>query len=368
MAFFLFPCSFFLSAAVAADGPINTDDPAYLRRQYAWFSAQDPVRQQQLRKLDADFRQLAPEDQARLTKVMQAYNAWLAKLPDADRSRVLGAPNAAERLEEVRRLREREWVESLPRPYREEYAALDPDARREKVREWRAEEAERRDEWALAQKHWAENPGGKVPGVFANERPAVEAFVAHLRENLSEAERRSVDDARIGLDESGLWFGYGFVLARLADLHPIFPWTRVGPKDWKELPDEVRRKLPRPAEMPREIRRTQGRWPGFAVEVAAYARAKDLTIPPLGDCRKDQMPPEVIQALEKWEKELKKSEAGRADLKALDEAQGKWPDYPRMIVTLARKHRQPLVGWALPTPPGQPQFWDRLRAARKGRP
>jgi hypothetical protein len=120
--------------------------------------------------------------------------------------------------------------------------------------------------------------------------------------------------------------------------------------------------------MPREVRRAQGRWPEFAAEVTAYARAKDLTIPPLGDCRKDQMPPEVIPVLDKWEKELKKSEAGRADLKALDEARGKWPDYPRMIVTLARKHRQPLVGWTLPTPPGQAQFWDRLRAARKGRP
>ena len=50
--------------------------------------------------------------------------------------------------------------------------------------------------------------------------------------------------------------------------------------------------------------------------------------------------------------------------KALDEAQGKWPDYPRLVVDLARKHKQPLVGWTLPTPPNQPQFWDRLRAAK----
>src|SRR5690242_6974867 len=224
MACFLFPFSFFLSAVVAADGPINTDDPAYLRRQYAWFQTRDPARQQQFRKLDADFRQLAPEDQARLTKVMQAYNAWLGKLPEADRQRVLVAPNAADRLEEVRRLREREWVESLPRPYREEYAGLDADARRQKVQEWRAEEAERRAEWALAQRHWAENPGGRLPSAFQRDnRPALDAFTAHLRENLSEAERRSLDEARAGLEESDLWFGYGFVLARLADLHPIFP-------------------------------------------------------------------------------------------------------------------------------------------------
>jgi len=353
-----------LCLLVAADGPFNPDDPAYLRRQYAWFQAQDPGRQQQFRKLDAEFRQLPPEDQVRLTKVMQAYNAWLAKLPEADRQRVVAAPTSAERLEEVKRLREREWVESLPRPYREEYAALDLDARRQKVREWRAEEAERRDEWALAQKHWAENPGGKVPPVFENERPAIEAFAAHLRENLSESERKSLEDARAVFDESRLWFAYGFTLVRLADQHPIFPWTKVGPKDWKELPDEVRRKLPRPVDLPREVRRAQGRWPDFAVEVTAYCTRHDLSVPPLGDCRKDAMPPEVVQVLGKWERELKKTEAGRADLKALDEDQGKWPDYPRRIVDLARKHKQPLPGWTLPTPPNQPQFWERLRAAR----
>src|SRR3954469_19406451 len=111
-------CVVLVTTLLAADGPVNTDDPAYLRRQYAWFQAQDPARQQQLRKLHNDFQQLPPEDQARLTRVMQAYNAWLAKLPEGDRQRVLTAPSPAERLEEVRRLREREWVESLPRPYR----------------------------------------------------------------------------------------------------------------------------------------------------------------------------------------------------------------------------------------------------------
>src|SRR4051812_34705014 len=29
---------------LAADGPVNPADPAYLRRQYAWFQAQDPAR------------------------------------------------------------------------------------------------------------------------------------------------------------------------------------------------------------------------------------------------------------------------------------------------------------------------------------
>src|SRR5437762_14288991 len=95
--------AFCILTAAAADGPLNPVDPAYLRRQYAWFQAQDPSRQQQLRRLHADFQQLPPEVQARLTKVMQAYNAWHAKLRAADLQRALSTGSAADRLAELKR-------------------------------------------------------------------------------------------------------------------------------------------------------------------------------------------------------------------------------------------------------------------------
>ena len=349
----------------AADTPLNPDDPPYLRRQYAWFQAQDLSRQQQLRKLHTEVQQLPPEDQARLTKVMQAYNAWLAKLPEADRRRVLAAPTPAARLDEVRKLREREWVDAQPKPYRDEYAALPEPARREKVQEWRAEEADRREEWALAQKQWAEHPIGKTPAVIANERPAIDAFVAHLRENLSEPERKSLDEARTALDDFGAWFGYGFLIVRLAEQHPIFPWAAVGPREWSELPEEWKRAFPR-QDLPKDLRKAKGRWPEFAAELTAHARRNNLTLPPLGEAKRQQMPPEVVQLLDKLEPRLRRGgELGKADLKDLSDAQGKWPEYPRLIVELARKHKQPIPGWTLP---GQPQFWERLRAGKaKGR-
>jgi hypothetical protein len=366
MAFFLFPFSFFLSIATAAhDTPVNPDDPGYLRRQYAWFQAQDPARQQQLRRLHADFQNLLPDEQARLTKVMQGYHAWLAKLPEADRQRVLAAPTAADRLEEVRRLRQRDWVDTLPKVYRDEYARLDDDARRQKVQEWRAEEAERREEWAIAQRHWTDNPPGRTPPVFVNDRPAVEAFVARLKENLSEAERKALDDARAAADDYGHFLWYAFEIVRLSDLHPIFPWKTVGPREWKDLPEEVRKELMADRRFrPKKIGSLpgEGRWPEFAVEITAYCRKNNLKLPPLGDCRKDQMPAEVVGFLDKLERDGRKSDAIRADLKALDEAQGKWPDYPRLVLDLARKYKYPIPGWTLP---GPPQFWDRLRAGKR---
>lgn len=363
---FVFCFSLGMTTLVAADGPLNTDDPNYLRRQYAWFQAQEPQRQQQLRKLHAEFQHLPADEQARLTRVMQRYNAWLTGRPEADRQRVLNAPSPAERLEEVRGLREREWVESLPRPYREQYTALAPAARRAKVREWQEEEADRRDEWAAVQRHWVENPSGKLPAVLADGGKSLDPLVAHLRPNLSDAEQRVLDEARAAMDEYGNAVGYVFAIARLTDLHPLLPFTRIGPRNWQDLPDPVKKQLGSPAALPREVRRAQGRWPAFAWALTEHARKSNVTLPPLGDSRREQMPPEVVQFLAKTLEPLlrRSGDAGKADLRALDEAEGKWPDYPRMIMDLARKYRLVVPGWTLP---GPPQAWDKWRAARKMR-
>jgi hypothetical protein len=45
----------------------------------------------------------------------------------------------------------------------------------------------------------------------------------------------------------------------------------------------------------------------------------------------------------------------------LEEAQGRWPDYPRTVMELARKYKLAVPGWTLP---GPAQFWDRLRAGK----
>jgi hypothetical protein len=85
-----------------------------------------------------------------------------------------------------------------------------------------------------------------------------------------------------------------------------------------------------------------------------------LTLPePLGEARKNEMPAEVVSALNSIESQLRKGgEAKKADLMLLEEAQGKWPDYPLMILDLARKEKVALQGWTLP---GPAQFWERHR-------
>ena len=227
-----------ISAAPGAhDTPLNADDPAYLRRQNAWFQAQDSRRQQQIRRLHADFQQLDADTRNRLTAVAQNYNAWLAKLPAVDRERVLAAPDSAARLELIRAMRGNEWVETLPKPYREEYARLDDATRRIKIQDWIEEETDRHEDWARAKKHWEEHPLGKAPQIFLNEGKAIETFVSHLREDLSEDQRKSLDDARIAAEEFGNYYWYAVEVVHLADRYPILP-GKVGPKDFDSLPEQ----------------------------------------------------------------------------------------------------------------------------------
>ncbi|HKB41474.1 MAG TPA: hypothetical protein VKD72_33920 [Gemmataceae bacterium] len=356
-----------LAATAAHDTPLNPDDPAYLRRQYVWFQAQEPARQQQLRRLHAQFTDLAADEQARLTKVMQNYNAWLARLPEEDRKQVLAAPTTAARVEAVKQFRERDWVESLPRSYREEYARLEGDARKQRVQEWRAEETERREEWILAQQQF---PQGRVPPMFLPEgRTQFEAFVLHLRENLSDTERKELEEARAAADDFGNYFWYAREVVRLADAHPPLP-GHVGPKEFGSLPAEVkdflRKNDPhfrRKGDEPKELRKASGRWPEFALELTRYCQKNNLKLPvPLGDCRKDQMPTEVVLFLDKvLEPQLKKTDAGKVDLEALNKAQGYWPEYPRMILDLAKRYKLHIPGWTLP---GPQQQWDKLRAGK----
>lgn len=361
----------------ATDSSLDQDDPGYLRRQAVWFQAQEPRRQQQIRKLHADFMQLDLETRAHLTRVMQSYNVWLAKLAPADHDRVVAAPNSVARFDVVRSMREASWVETLPKPYREEYAKLDEEGRRSKALEWRVEETERREQWALAQKHWSEHQG-RVPPLFqVSARMPLETFVGHLRDNLSEVEIKELEEVRADAFEREEYYGYGLLIFTLAERHPLLP-GKVGPKNFESLPDSAKSYLASadPQHFKgkgignagleiKELRRSQGRWPDFAVELTRYCQKHNLKLPvQLGDCYKKDMPPEVIEFLGKLDKldtQLRRSKGLDADLVALNKAQGAWPEYPKMLMDLSKKYNTPIPGWTLP---GPPQAWERFRTGK----
>jgi hypothetical protein len=353
--------------------PLNPTDHDYLYRQHIWFQAQDPETQQRYRRLHAAYEALPADEQTHLTRVLQGYQTWLARLPDADRELVYAAPTGAERLAVVRRLREAEWVATLPAPYRKEYEALtDESARRAKVAAWRAELADRREEWAVAQRNWPDFQPGRIPPALQVDPLAMTRFVENLRFALSEEERRQLDQAEDASREQFIHYPFYWMVANLADAHPLCP-GRVGPKDFASLPPKVVKDLlshgkvfkkrgdsvaPLPEDS-KDLRRSVGRWPDFAIELTRYCQRHGVTdLPPLGDCRESDMPQEVKDALKRLREQLKRQKEPLDQLRALE---GKWPDYPLKVVELCRKHQVPLVGWTLPGPQAP---WDKLKAGR----
>jgi hypothetical protein len=112
----------------------------------------------------------------------------------------------------------------------------------------------------------------------------------------------------------------------------------------------------------RDIKRVSGRWPDYAIEITKLCAASNgryVLKEPLGDCRKDQMPKEVIDFLDRrLEPALRRQPNGAAQWDALKKAEGHWPDYPKMIVDLAKQLNEPIPGWTLP---GPRNTWDRFR-------
>src|SRR5262249_24825850 len=144
------------------------------------FRSYPAARQQQLRTLHRDLTALPREEQDRLTRVLEAYAAWLARLPEKARKEVHDAPTSDNRLATVRHVRTRQWEESLPGPQRENLnLTADADERIRLVKLWRDREHDRQLEWRLAALQWDAIRENKKPWPFFDEVLAkqVEAYV-----------------------------------------------------------------------------------------------------------------------------------------------------------------------------------------------
>ena len=357
--------------------PLNPTDHDYLYRQHVWFQAQDPETQQRYRKLHTAYEALPADEQVRLARVLQNYQTWLARLPEADRDLVNAAPTGAERLAVVRQLREKEWVATLPIPYQQEYAALTDDtARRKKVAGWRTEAADREEDWAVAQRNWPDFQPGRPPPALQAELPSVERFAENLRPALSNEERRQLDLAADAIHDQLVYYPFFFLVANLADAHPLCPGRVVGPKDFASLPPAVvsylashekvfRKKgdfVVPVGEDTKELRRAIGRWPDFGIELTRYCRKHGLAnLPPLGDCREQDMPQEVREAIKRLRDQVKRSKEIKDHIDQLQKLDGQWPEYPLKVVEVCRKNQIPIAGWTLP---GPQSAWDKLKAGR----
>src|SRR5262249_10062963 len=105
----------------------------------------------------------------------------------------------------------------------------------------------------------------------------------------------------------------------------------------------------------RKLIELQGRWPDFALEFDKQARNnRRIRMPdkPLGPCKPDEFVAPVRQFID----ELRTDPTAA---KKLDEARGKWPDYPFAIMSLAKEKNKRVPGTYLP---GAKDFWDQAKS------
>lgn len=337
-------------------------DPEHLRRlmvELQAFQSLPKSRQEQLRHIDRALRQADPATQQRLWGVLERYAAWLDALPETDRRRIDAAPNRNERLKLIKELCDAQWVDRLPQPDREAVRKLPAEKRGIEIARLRREDRQRRLAWQKALQT-------RPPAARSDSRPRkltdfpteTQTFVAdHLVPMLSEAEKQQVQKAE------GRWPALALTLLELSERHPVLPppHGRAAVTRYPDLPHQLKMLLPHKRLVNQGqwsgLQRTRDKWPDFALAFTELARRDGKPLPvQLGACRPREFSPSVQQFLAtKLEPALSSADAAR-----LKEAEGKWPEYPRLLHELSQAHQLAIPGMSLPGPRA---IWELARLA-----
>jgi hypothetical protein len=333
----------------------------------ALFRSYPAARRQQIRDLHRDLTALPDAEQDHLNRVLEAYAGWLARLPEKMRKEVLDAPTADARLAAVRQVRNRLWEDALPASQREKLnLTTNADERVRLVKEWRDREHDRQLEWRLAARQWSAITENRKPWPFSDETLAkdVDTFVRNVfkpdalaaSQRLTIAEVNKLVALRAATGQNAAWLPYGAYVLQLSEKYPTLPEPPFGTvlteSDLSQLALTELRKREGP--LKQRYRFVQGKWPDFALAIA-----RDLKDPkpangnkPLGPCQ----PGEFTKPVNDFLTNELTPKLTVAEVRRLDAQKGKWPDYPKVMIELAKAKDLTIPGVTLP---GKPSLWTK---------
>jgi hypothetical protein len=327
---------------------------ARLKRDLKAFAALPPERQNRLRQLDQDLHEENAANLTRLWRVLDRYATWLEHLSPADRQQVENAADARARLAVIRQLRENEWIKRLPEVKHKEVTSTPPENRAALIAELREAERHRRQEWQRAISSRDDPPWRRGPWRSQTDLPPeVRTYLTGtLIPLLNPEEKKTLDDAE------GLSPQFGQALLKLAESHPVgLPGQATGPMSFQDLLKPFKQQVRRLPRLDRgSVDAAEGKWPDYAIAVSEMLRKNGMLPQEMGPChpRHKDFPPATQAFIEKTLlPKLDDQEKQR-----LHDAEGRWPDYPRLLLELARRHNLQVPGMPLP---GPREFWDRLR-------
>ena len=274
------------------------------------------------------------------------------------------------RLSLIRKLRERDWLATLPRAYREQYAKTKSRADQiVLVEKWHEEERMRQREWESARDHW-EDIHQELPHDFKDHlfQDQLNVFLGNLATQLPAYQQPVVNKMKEVPASDRYWVWYRTVVD-LADKTPLLPTPPEAKRygSYESLPDYLKNEI-KFRKHPKIIQTLPQYWPAFAIGITDYVHKHKLTlVQPLGPSKKSQMPKEVQPAIDELWRILNRAvnakdkpeqeEQAKRDILKLVKAEGKWPDYPQTIMELARNYKIQIPGWTLP----KSEFWDKIR-------
>jgi hypothetical protein len=333
----------------------DPEHAARLQRDLNTFWNMSAERRALLRKLDQDLHQEDLATQKRLWGVLERYHSWMERLPEEDRRRIESAGDGLKRLKKIMELREQEWVRRQPPATRKRLTTLSPADRKAAVARLREEQRQRHREAMRL------TPRSGRPSRLSDFPPEVSDFVRHSLKPLLTAEERQ----RLEQAEKKPWPVYARTLATLAEKYPIPLPGPIGPVRIADLHRQLRLHMrENPNRFPMAaLQKAEGKWPEFGVVLQRIQWKKPLAQERQSALEKrfrPSHPKDFSVAIQDFlSKELSKK-LTNAEQERLQKAEGKWPEYPRTLLDLSRKHDLQIPGMKLP---GPRDLWDKAKAA-----
>jgi hypothetical protein len=334
------------------------------------FRLMNVPRQQQLRQLHADLQALPTTERHELQQTLEQYSAWVDRLPDASRKRVLEA-TPDKRLETVTDTLAKQHQDWLPEQKKNGLKQLAVTERLEYLQAYDDRERSRRQEWQLAQRQWREmkEMGDAPPWPFNDEKltKEIDEYIRTVlgadptklmqsldrkadlpaecrltREEILDLRRRREDAFK-----SQYWLTYGQLLLRLSRDHASLPRPKSGEVIVK--PVQIKNLPVREAAL---AKFAVGKWPEFALDVARRNKLDPKQTETLGPARPEDFSDAIREAMTK--KLLPKLTP--EEKKKLDSLLGRWPAYPEEVMKLAAAKNVSLPEVCLP---GEPEKWKK---------
>ncbi len=335
-------------------------------------------RQQQLRQFHAELQALPTQERHDLQQTLEQYSAWVERLPESTRKRVLDA-TADKRLEAVTDIMAKQHQDWLPEQKKSGLKQLAVTERLEFLQAYDDTECSRQQEWQLAQRQWRDmkEMGDAPPWPFNDEkltkeideyiRTVLGAEPTKLMQSLDKKadlpaecrlSREEILDLRRRREDafkSQYWLTYGQLLLRLSRAHSTLPRPKTG--EVVVRPMQIKNLPVREAAL---AKFAVGKWPEFALDVARRNRLDAKQSETLGPARQEDFSDALREAITK--QLLPKLSA--EEKKKLDGFVGRWPAYPEEIMKLAAAKNLSLPEVSLPGDPAKWKKYYELPGAR----